>query len=285
MKLRCYTPLVAIAAMGLTGSASAQLIVGNDQSGTATIWNVDPTTGAATALYSASNNNAKPWGMAADNVNSVLYWNNGGNLFSATYASLLSGTPTINTVAMTFNSATVNFVGLGYNPNTGKLLGVRNIATESVYEIDPTTGVASILFAHPTAFDFGGLEYDATNGKLYGLNDAVGGGSGRGLYELVDGTTQTLVAGYPAGETDIDGLAVHNGTAYYVTDGPNTTQASFYVYDIATGLQTGTIASPFTGSGTFSAATYAAGLAVPEPGTMIAVAAGLGFLARRRRKN
>lgn len=223
--------------------------------------------------------------MAADDANSRLYWNNGASLFSATYASLLSGTPSISTVAMTFNAATVNFVGLGFNPTTGKLLGVRNITTESVYEIDPVTGVANIIYGHPTAFDFGGLEYDSTNGKLYGLNDATGAGSGSGLYELVDTNTQTFIAPYPAGETDIDGLAVHNGLAYYVTDGPNTVQASFYVYSIATGTQVGTLASPFTGSGTFSAATYAAGLGpVPEPASMLALAGGVALLIRRRRR-
>ena len=86
------------------------------------------------------------------------------------------------------------------------------------------------------------------------------------------------------GETDIDGLAVHNGLAYYVTDGPNGTQPNFYIYNIATGQQVGTLASPFTGSGTFSAATFAA---VPEPSTVaLLAAAGVGgwVLKRRRAK-
>src|SRR5687768_8803624 len=122
MRFHGFAALCSFAALGLATTASAQLIVGNDQSGTATIWNVNPTTGAATALFASSTSNAKPWGMAADNVNSILYWNNGGTLFNATYASLLSGSPTINQVAMTFNAATVNFVGLGYNPATGRLL-------------------------------------------------------------------------------------------------------------------------------------------------------------------
>ena len=43
-----------------------------------------------------------------------------------------------------------------------------------------------------------------------------------------------------------------NGLAYYVTDGPNTAQANFYVYDIPSGTQIGTLPSPFTGSGTFA---------------------------------
>ncbi len=79
------------------------------------------------------------------------------------------------------------------------------------------------------------------------------------------------------GETDIDGLAVFNNIAYYVTDGPNTTQPNFYVFNALTGAQLGTLPSPFTGSGTFSAGTW-----VPEPSalTLLAVA-GVGLLRRR----
>ncbi|MCC7435328.1 MAG: PEP-CTERM sorting domain-containing protein [Methanoregulaceae archaeon] len=272
-KLSILSLFAASAALG-----SAQLIVGNDQSGTASIYEVNVQTGVARVLYSSSTADSKPWGMAADNVNNVLYWNNGATLYSATYASLLSGTPTINSVGMTFGAGTVNFVGLGYNPATGRLLGTRNIATEAVYEIDPATGVASILWNHPSTFDFGGLDFDDATGTLYGLSDA----GGAGLYRI-DATSQTLVAPYPGGETDIDGLAVGGGRAYYVTDGPNTTQASFYVYDLASGAQVGTLASPFSGTGTFSGAAYAPAL-VPEPGTMIALAAGLGAIAARRRR-
>jgi hypothetical protein len=279
---------IFIALAALAGSANAQLIVGNDQSGTASIYAIDVNSGIATALYTSTNANAKAWGMASDNVNNRLYWNNGGNLHSATYASLLSGTPTITTVAMTFNATSVNFVGLGYNPSTGKLLGTRNIATESVYEIDPVTGVANILHSHPTTFDFGGLDYDPSSGKLYGLSDTAPTGGVRGLYHIQDAATQNFISGYPTGQTDIDGLAVGGGRAYYVTDGPNSgtgSQPFFYVYDIATGTQISTINSPFTGSGTFSAAAWAPALVVPEPGTVIALTAGsLALLARRRRR-
>jgi len=258
--------------------AQAQLIVGNDQTGSATIWHVDVNTGAATALYTGSTNEAKPWGMAYDNTSNTLYWNNGATLYSAQFN--VGGITPTQVGTMQFNSATVNFVALAFRD--GKLLGTRNIATEAVYEIDTTSLVASQVYVHPTAFDYGGLEVDAANGKLYGLNDSTTAPGGRGLYEIdtVAGT-DTWKAGYPAGETDIDGLAVHNGVAYYVTDGPNTTQANFYVYDIATGTQTGTLASPFTAGGTFSAATFVSD-PIPEPTTMAVL--GLGALAALRRR-
>ncbi|HQU19315.1 MAG TPA: hypothetical protein PLA92_09745 [Fimbriimonadaceae bacterium] len=133
------------ALVAAASASQAQLIVGNDQSGTATIWMIDVSNGNATALYSSSTSSAKPWGMAADNVNNILYWNNGSTLYWSTYASLLSGNPTVNSVGMTFGTSTVNFVGLGFNPTTGKLLGTRNITTEAVYEIESASGVSSYL--------------------------------------------------------------------------------------------------------------------------------------------
>lgn len=265
--LLCFA-LVCAAGMSV---ANAQLIVGNDQSGTATIWNVDPTTGTAAALYSSSSSDAKPWGMAYDPGSNVLYWNNGSTLYSSPMGAAL--TPT-NLGTMMYNSATVNFVGLGFY--NGKLYGTRNITTEAVYEIDPGTLTATLLYTYSSSYDFGGLDIDAVDGHLYGLSDSAPTGQTRGLYEIdtVNQTT-TFRAPYPAGETDIDGLAVYNRTAYYVTDGPNTTQTSFYVFDIASGQQTGTIPSPFTGSGTFSAAAF-----VPEPASLALLA--LAGLIRRR---
>lgn len=267
-RLLFCTLIACVLALSLESAAVAQLIVGNDQSGTATIYNVNPTTGVATPIYSSSTSDAKPWGMAYDAASGTLYWNNGSTLYSSPMGGTL--TPT-NLGTMMFNNATVNFVGLGFR--NGKLFGTRNIATEAVYEIDPNSLVATQLYVYPTTFDFGGLDVDAATGKLYGLSDT----GGAGLYEIDEvGMTTTLRAPYPAGDSDIDGLAVHNGIAYYVNDGPNTgTQANFYVFDIATGLQIGTIPSPFTGSGTFSAAAY---VPIPEP-SALALIGCVGLLA------
>jgi hypothetical protein len=252
--------LATLSMLALSIPARAQLVVGNDQSGTATIYDIDPSTGFAAPIYTSAANDAKPWGLAYDASTNTLYWNNGSVLYASPYGPAL--TP-VSLGTLTFNGAPVNFVGLGFH--NGKLYGTRNVSIQAVYEIDPATLVATQSFVYDPLFDFGGLDYDDASGILYGLSDSAPAPAVRGLYriDLVAQTT-TFVAPYPPGRTDIDGLAVHNGLAYYVTDGPSTAQPSFYVFDVATGTQLGTIPSPFTGSGTFAAATWASNTPPPS---------------------
>lgn len=269
-RTRCA--LLAGASLMLAPAAAGQLIVGNDQSGSASIYYIDVESGAATPLYTAADSSAKPWGMAYDHDTNTLFWNSGGSLYSSPF-SMGGLSPTL-LGSLSYNGSATNFVGLGYRD--GVLVGTRNISTEAVYEIDPESLEATLTYAYPAAsFDFGGLDVDATNGSLYGLSDTIT----RGLYQIDDdaGTT-TFKAPYPGSETDIDGLAVYNGLAYYVTDGNNITQPNFYVFDIESGMQVGTLPSPFTGSGTFSAAAF-----IPTPGTVTLLGLG-GILAARRRR-
>lgn len=246
MQLRAI--LITAAASVIATGAQAQLIVGSDIA-SATIYHIDLTTSFATPLLVGTA--ATAWGMAYDHSTNTLYWNNGSTLYSAPFS--LGGLTPTNLGTMTYNAATVNFVGLAFR--NGKLLGTRNITTEAVYEIDPVSRVATLVYQYPSAFDFGGIDVDMTTALLFGLSDTAPAGGVRGLYELDTGAqTATFRAGYPAGETDIDGLAAYDGRAYYVTDQPGI----FYVYDIAMGTQVGTIPSPFTGSAVFSAAAYVA---------------------------
>lgn len=274
---------LSLALLIVAGAAQAQLFVGNDQSGTATIYEIDVNTGIASPRYSTSTAAQKVWGMASDNVNNILYWNGGGTLNWAPLADLRAGTAVPTSVSLTFNGSATNFVALAFDAANNRLLGTRNIATEAVYEIDVVTGVATQIYVYPSTFDFGGLDMDDATGRLYGLTDTAPAGSVRGLYEIgLPAGPETFIAGYPGTETDIDGLAIGGGRAYFVSDGPNTTQANFYVFDLASGTQVGTLPSPFTGSGTFSGAAWAA--PVPEPATMAALGIGALALLRRRRK-
>jgi hypothetical protein len=68
----------------------------------------------------------------------------------------------------------------------------------------------------------------------------------------MDGTV-TAIAAYPAGETDLDALAIdNNGRAYLVPDQPG----SIYVYDLIGGSYLAPFANPWTTAEIFSGAAY-----------------------------
>jgi hypothetical protein len=238
--------LTALALLVSPSLLQGQLIVGNDQSTDPTIYHINVDTGFATPLFTGSG--AEAWGMAYDLATNTLYWNNGATLFKSPFGPTLA--PEMVGTIMVMGSNAV-FVGLGFSD--GKLFGTRNIGDEAVYEIDLTTLVATIVYSYDnTSFDFGGIDFDAVDGKLYGTNDDASP-FGRGLF-FIDPVAMTLTLGapYPVGETDIDGLAVFDGIAYLVIDEPG----DFAVVDIASGIQIGTLPSPFTASAVFSAATF-----------------------------
>jgi hypothetical protein len=239
--------LVAFAVGALATGAQAQLVVGSDDT-PATIFYIDVTTGMATPLLGGAD--AESWGMAYDPDTNTLYWNAGTTLMSSPF-DMGGLTPTmIGTI--TFQGASSSMVSLAFRD--GMLLGTKNISTEAVYEIDPTTAIATQLYVYPTSFDFGGIGVDQTTQRLFGTDDGS-----NSLYEIDTGAqTTSVIAPYPAGETDIDGCAAHDGLAYLVVDEPGL----FYIYDVDNGDQVGTLTSPFTGSAIFSAAAY-----VSEPVT------------------
>ena len=132
--------------------------------------------------------------------------------------------------------------------------------------------------ATPASTDFGGFDYDPVTNSYYGLNDGTGL-SGRGLYKFgadITAPSYSLLTPYPAGDTDIDGLAVGtDGRAYLVNDVPT---QPIYVFDLDTSTFQPSLTTPFTGNGIFAGATW-----VPEPTTFGLLALGLVGLRRRRR--
>ena len=75
---------------------------------------------------------------------------------------------------------------------------------------------------------------------------------------------------YPAGRTDIDGLAVGNGVAYLVEDEAGNT---IHPYDLNAGAYLPSLLSPMQTSEIFSGAAYV----IPEPSGL--ALAGLAFLS------
>lgn len=252
-------------ALGFAGTASGQLFVGVDDT-TVSTYNIDPSDGSASPLWSG----VAVWGAAADPVSQTIYANDGTTLWS----SPVAGAPSI-VAEITYQGQASSMVGLAWAD--GWLYGTKNIATEAVYQIDPVTGVATIAYSYDApSYDFGGLAYNPLDGLFYGTSDDTDP-LGSGLYSIdVFGAGGiNLVASYPAGEVDIDGLAVGENVAYLVTDEPG----FFYSYDLSqgTGGAYGSFQNPWTSSEAFAGAAW-----IPEPTSLTLLAVGAVALIRRR---
>ncbi len=259
--------IIVALSVGLVGVCRAQLVVGNDAPGSSSIYYIDLASGNSTALYTGTDFKAKPWGIAADNYNNMLYWCHGTKLMRASFASLRSVSPTIVEGPMRLASGSqppISFVELAFNPATYKLIGSTNVPTKALYEIDPVTRLAKPLYTFGSSFDFGGLDCDAS-GNIFGINDIqtshLSAPLHRSLYQISSNApTHKLDA--PDSEFDIDGLAIGSGKAYLVTDGPSNMQGQIHTYNLATGFQEmGVIPSPFVPAATFSGASFAPNLA------------------------
>ena len=187
------------------------------------------------------------WGAAFDVANNKVYFNNGSTL----YEWPVGGTVTqLGTIVDTLG-ATQSVVSLAFY--NGELYCTKNIANEAVYKINTSTLVARVYIDYLDAdFDFGGLAIDPNTGIIYATNDDTSP-FGSGLFRINTDATGTLIAAYPAGQTDIDGLAVSNsGIAYLITDEPG----FVYVYDLNTNSYLTPLNNPWTTSEVFSSGTW-----------------------------
>ena len=193
---------------------------------------------------------AQVWGSAYDPDNNKIYFNDGVTLYEWPIGGSINMLGTITDPA----GASLSMVGLAFYGGT--LYSVRNVANEAVYTIDLTTLVATVYIDYVDAdYDFGGLAADPNTGNLYATNDDATP-NGAGLYLInLDGTA-TLIDAYPAGQTDIDGLAVgDNGVAYLVIDEPG----SIYPYDLVGGAYLPEFANPWTTSEVFCGGAWITG--------------------------
>jgi len=187
------------------------------------------------------------WGAAFDVANNKVYFNNGSTL----YEWPVGGTVTqLGTIIDTLG-ATQSVVSLAFY--NGELYCTKNIANEAVYKINTSTLVARVYIDYIDAdFDLGGLAIDPNNGNIYATNDDTTP-FGSGLFRINMDGTGTLITAYPAGETDIDGLAVSNaGIAYLITDQPG----FVYVYDLGSNTYLTPLNNPWTSSEVFSSGTW-----------------------------
>src|SRR5690554_1309957 len=195
------------------------------------------------------------WGAAYDNVNDKVYFNNGSTL----YEWSVGGTPVSLGTIVDTAGATQSMVALAFY--NGTLYGTKNIANEAIWEINTTTLVATVVIDYVDGdFDLGGLAVDPTTGDFYGTNDDVSP-HGAGLFRINPDGTGTMIAPYPAGETDIDGLAISTDRkAYWIVDEPG----SIYVYDLVAGTFLSPLTAPWTSSETFCGGTWISGVVPVE---------------------
>jgi hypothetical protein len=193
------------------------------------------------------------WGSAYDAVNNKVYFNNGSTLYEWPVGGSVATLGTITDPA----GASQSMVGLAFY--NGVLYGVKNITNEAVYSIDTTTRVATVVIDYVDGdFDLGGFAADPNTGEFYATNDDTTP-NGSGLFRINANGTGTLITPYPAGQTDIDGLAVsHDGKAYLVTDEPG----FIYVWDFGAAAYATPLNNPWTTSEIFSAGAW-----INEPAT------------------
>ncbi len=121
----------------------------------------------------------------------------------------------------------------------GKLYGVvDNGLSDGFYSINLTTFIATLIASYdPMTIDISGIDADPVSKKIYGADDAQGS-----IVEIdpLTGSTSVL-ASFPIGQMDIDGVAVGAGKIFLVSDEPG----FIYTYNLKTNSYDSPIISPF----------------------------------------
>lgn len=167
--------------------------------------------------------------LAADDVNQLLYIGQQSEIYVWPYndpnpPSFLV-VPTEPASGNVIRSEAMAFAN-------GELYAVEEfggVGIEGIYRIDVVTGDATPAYLFPDdSIDIGGLSFNPTTGTFFGTNDSStytdpgGVVQGRGLVEfdiLGMVQTETFIAAYPAGVSDVDGCAADPaGKIYLIQD-------------------------------------------------------------------
>ncbi len=236
-------------------------------------------------------------GLAADEANRRLYAVTTNGLRSdlhaisydtatATFVAQCRINPLVENTLTNANG--VVLTGLGYDSTRNRLFGVKSLQSgsgatlqpEGIYEINTTTGQTTLVrqFEVSPASDFtiDGFDYDAASDKFFMADDDDTGG--RNVYSLDASNLAAplvIVFTYPAGTTDVDGLAVGGGKVFLLSDGVQGNGGTHKIYDIASGTFDEPISTPYPAYANSSlgpntanpsgGATYAPGLFTAPP--------------------
>jgi DNA-binding beta-propeller fold protein YncE len=180
-------------------------------------------------------------------------------------SQLYSVNTTTGAATLIGSTGQVEMFGLVYDPVTDKLYGSQSTGAQGFFEINRNTGAATAI-GNP-GHNLDGLTYNSTTGAI------VGTWAGPGSFHSINratGASTLLSTG--SGFIDNNGLAyVAGSNSYYTIDW----SGNLFQYDGNTYARS-LVSSGF---GPYDGLTL-----VPEPGTMIALGAGLAALAARRRR-
>jgi hypothetical protein len=300
----CTCALLAACA----SSASAQLVFGTTTSSTSNpaAMYLDVNTMQVTTLWNSASQK-KVNGMAADPATGRLYTNDAARLNFWNYGSL--GTPPTLIAGMYRTSDFVSFSATGVDGlafANGHLYGATSYQSTTysrgIYEVAtvpdglPTPHcVMTPLWLDPTAspgvsgtLSLDGLDFNPVDNLFYATQTEdttpSGGIYTPGLYSIdaFGSGAITRVADFPTGYTDIGGLAIGGGKFWLVQQEPGASRIDIFPYDPATGLYGDTIYVPLTDSSQRAAGAAWAPGALPEPGTLSALAL-VALVALRRR--
>jgi hypothetical protein len=289
-------------------SASAQLVFGSTSPTTTNPCAVylDVNTGVTTTLWNSASNK-KINGLASDPATGRLYSNDAARLNYWNYGSV--GTVPTFIAGMYRTNDNVTFTATGVDAlafANGHLYGATKYGStvykRGIYEIATTSDgmatphcVMTPLWLDPTGtgtnsgtIEWDGLDFNPNDNKFYVTNTVDTTGSGgtytRGVFSVDAFGTGALVKAFdfPAGRTEIDGLAIGGGKFWLTEQVPSLNAIQIYPYDPITQTYGTTITFALTDSTQRATGACWAPNALPEPSTALALAF-LGLLLRGRR--
>ncbi len=250
-------PLSLLAFGTLVPAASAQVIYGSDGS-LVDNWRLDVATGLSAGPEFTG---AFVSGLADDDAAQVYYIATGASLSTAQYGAGGAATLLGSTTYLGVNRPLTGLAAQG-----GVLYGTHNTGLEGLFAIDVVTLTTTLAYTFPNQeIALEGIDFDPATGLLYGANDGGAyvdptGAWGRGIVTLDLGQApvlERLVFPYPAGRTDIDGLAFDPaGVVYLIEDEASPLNR----LDVATGVyDPNPPMNAATGVAIYSAGTYTTG--------------------------
>lgn len=189
------------------------------------LYEVDPVSGAKTAITTVSSNASISAGLTYDQTTGTLYLTSTGN-DSLYTVDLTNGTATL---VGAYGNTSLVMHGLEFDLVTNTLYGVSQ-HDNGLYAIDRTTGAATLI--GPTGLtSFTNLAYDLPGNTLYATNSATDS-----LYTIDRFTGAATLIGPMNGPASANSAAFLPGTqTLYVAD--NIT-SNLYTVDLATGAAT-----------------------------------------------